>query len=65
MATFTELGAKPWARRAAAELASAGDTAPEPARRPVIDGLTPQELQIARVVAAGKNNIETAAALYV
>jgi DNA-binding CsgD family transcriptional regulator len=60
---FEQLGASPWAERARAELAATG----EKHRRPhahAIDQLTPQELQIAISLAAGKTTKETAAALF-
>ena len=64
---FTGLGARPWADRAAAELAAAGDRGRTQAQVTVarLDALTPQELQIARTVASGKNNGEVSAALFV
>ncbi|MEJ2867159.1 LuxR family transcriptional regulator [Actinomycetospora sp. OC33-EN08] len=61
---FTALGARPWAERARVELAATGHrTAPDPATGG--DGLTPQEFQVARFVSEGRNNVETAAALFV
>ncbi len=70
---FESLGARPWARRASAELIATGDRANRanranrasraaPAR---LAELTPAELQIARLVGAGMNNLEAAAALFV
>jgi DNA-binding CsgD family transcriptional regulator len=61
---FERLGAKPWADQAHAELAASGQTA---RRRDVstLDELTPQELQIARLLAAGKTTREAAAAIFV
>jgi DNA-binding CsgD family transcriptional regulator len=63
LATFTRLGAVPWARRADAELQATGMTsrraAPSDAER-----LTPQELQVATVVADGATNSEAATRLF-
>ncbi|HST56207.1 MAG TPA: AAA family ATPase [Solirubrobacteraceae bacterium] len=61
---FEQLGAQPWAEQAHAELAATGETA---RRRDVstLDDLTPQELQIARLLADGKTTRETAAAIFV
>ena len=60
---FERLGARPWAERARAELAATGET-----RRRLdpssIEELTPQELQIALLLAAGRTTRETAAALF-
>ncbi len=62
LAVFGELRARPWAARAQRELAATGrDGATHPGRRP--EHLTPQELQIARSVADGLTNSETATAL--
>ena len=60
---FEALGAAPWADRAAAELRATGETA---RKRDVstIDQLTPQELQIARLVAEGARNRDIAARLF-
>ena len=64
---FEGLGARPWADRVAGELVASGARS----RRPVQNAfaglreLTPQELQIARAVAGGKNNCEVSAALFV
>jgi DNA-binding CsgD family transcriptional regulator len=60
--TFDALGARPWANRAERELRASGET-----RRRADDGvdqLTPQELQVARLVAEGLNNREVAARLF-
>jgi DNA-binding CsgD family transcriptional regulator len=61
--TFDDLDARPWADRARAELAATGETH---RRRDVskIDELTPQELQVALLLAGGKTTRETAAALF-
>ena len=62
---FERLGARPWAHRAAAELAATGiRSVSARTGRAKIDALTPQELQIARMVAAGLNNAEAAAAMF-
>ncbi len=60
---FERLGADPWADQARAELAATGETA---RRRDVstLDDLTPQELQIAQLLAAGKTTREAAAAVF-
>ncbi|MEV5152182.1 AAA family ATPase [Streptomyces werraensis] len=60
--TFDALGARPWADRAYAELRASGAT-----RRRSTDGvdrLTPQELQVARLVAEGLTNRDIAARLF-
>jgi DNA-binding NarL/FixJ family response regulator len=49
---FSGLGARPWAARAMAELAA-------------LNTLSPQEIQVARAVGRGLNNVEAAAALFV
>jgi DNA-binding CsgD family transcriptional regulator len=60
---FGRLGTAPWETRARAELRASGETARrrDPSTR---DHLTPQELQIARLVAGGKTNPEVAAQLF-
>ncbi len=61
--TFEYLDASPWAERARSELAATGETLRR--RDPAtIDELTPQELQIALLLAAGKTTREAAAALF-
>jgi DNA-binding CsgD family transcriptional regulator len=65
LATFQSLGATPWARQTAAELAATGQRPTHPPPTGVLDKLTPQELQVARAIAAGLNNSEAAAALFV
>jgi DNA-binding CsgD family transcriptional regulator len=62
-ATFERLDARPWADRANAELAATGETLK---RRDVdaIEELTPQELQIALLLTAGRTTREAAAALF-
>ncbi|WP_199421760.1 AAA family ATPase [Actinotalea solisilvae] len=63
LATFESLGATPWADVAAHELGATGETA---TRRPALaaDRLTPQERQIAAMLASGRTTRETAAALF-
>jgi len=60
---FQSLRASPWAERADAELRATGETV---RRRNITaaEQLTPQELQIARLVADGLTNKEIAAQLY-
>ena len=60
---FERLGAQPWADQARVELAATGETA---RRRDssTLDDLTPQELQIAHLLAAGKTTREAAAAVF-
>ena len=60
---FERLGAGAWAERARGELRASGETARK--RSPTaVDQLTPQELQIARLVAEGATNKEVAARLF-
>ena len=63
METFAQLGSRPWEERARAELRATGETARkrDPSTR---DLLTPQELQIARLVSDGQTNKEVAAQLF-
>ncbi|MGH9209072.1 MAG: helix-turn-helix transcriptional regulator [Acidimicrobiales bacterium] len=60
--TFQRLGAEPWADRAAAELRATGQTLrrPDTARM----RLTPQEMQVVRLVAQGGSNKDVAAKLF-
>jgi DNA-binding CsgD family transcriptional regulator len=60
---FERLGAEPWAVRACGELRASGETARR--RDPsTVTQLTPQELQIVRIVNAGATNREVAAQLF-
>ncbi len=61
--TFDRLGAAPWSDLARAELAATGEVARrrEPA---TVDELTPQELQIALMLAEGRTTREAAAAVF-
>ena len=61
-ATFAAAAATPWADRARAELQAAGEKIH--AAKPPLPELTPQELNIARLVAEGKANKEIATALF-
>ena len=60
---FESIGATPWRERAAAEMRATGETVP--ARGPRgRESLTPQELQIALLVAEGKTNREIGASIF-
>jgi DNA-binding CsgD family transcriptional regulator len=61
--TFERLGAAPWESRARAELRATGETARK--REPsTLTQLTPQQLQIVRLVAEGATNKDVAAQLF-
>ncbi|MDW5596062.1 AAA family ATPase [Conexibacter stalactiti] len=62
--TFRALGAEPWARRAADELAAAGGTRPSEGAPRTRDELSAHELKVALMVAHGMTNREVAAALF-
>jgi DNA-binding CsgD family transcriptional regulator len=63
LAAFDALGRSPWGETAGAELAATGETARR--RDPsTLAQLTPQELQIATLLADGKTTREAAAALF-
>lgn len=57
------LGAAPWAEQAAAQLRATGEQVRQRSE-PDISELTPQELQVALVVARGATNKEAAAQLF-
>jgi DNA-binding CsgD family transcriptional regulator len=60
---FQDLGASPWEKRARAELRATGETARK--REPsTLTQLTPQQVQIVRLVAQGATNKEAAAQLF-
>jgi DNA-binding CsgD family transcriptional regulator len=60
---FERLGATPWAEQARSELAATGETARR--RDPsTLDDLTPQELQVALLLAEGRTTRQAAAALF-
>jgi DNA-binding CsgD family transcriptional regulator len=59
---FDRLGARPWADRARAELRATGEPVPERGQTPA--RLTPQELQIALLVAEGRTNAEIGRAIF-
>ena len=61
--TFERLGAEPWAERARSELRASGQSVRTPEQQ-AGDALTPQELQVAALVAGGATNREAAAALF-
>ncbi|QBR93376.1 helix-turn-helix transcriptional regulator [Nocardioides euryhalodurans] len=60
---FEHLGAGPWAERAAQEVEATGEVARRRDADPA-DHLTPQERQVAQLLAAGRTTREAAAALF-
>jgi DNA-binding CsgD family transcriptional regulator/tetratricopeptide (TPR) repeat protein len=64
LTTFEALGAEPWAEQARIELRATGVRAASSPRESLTT-LTPQELQVALIVAGGATNNETAAALFI
>ena len=64
LAAFDALGAAPWSDRARAELRATGETVRR-RRRSTADDLTPQEIQVALLVAGGASNREAAGSLFV
>jgi DNA-binding CsgD family transcriptional regulator len=63
LAGFDALGAAPWADAAAQELAATGETVRRRQADP-LSGLTPQERQIAQMLAQGRTTRQAAAALF-
>ncbi len=64
LAAFESLGAKDWIRQAERDLAVLGGPSRERSRTALSD-LTPQEVQVALLVADGATNAEAAAALFI
>jgi DNA-binding CsgD family transcriptional regulator len=63
LTAFDALGAHPWADQAVVELRATGETAHR-RQSDALGELTPQELQIATMLAAGRTTREAAAALF-
>lgn len=64
-AALEQMGARPWAARASAELAATGaGTGARPDAADPLQRLTPQEVQVVRMAAAGLSNKEIGAQLY-
>ncbi|MFI7145259.1 LuxR C-terminal-related transcriptional regulator [Nonomuraea sp. NPDC050022] len=63
-AAFEQLGATPWAERAAAELSASGESSPAGPLPEALRGLTPQERQVVFLAAQGSSNREIAAQLF-
>ncbi|MFG3479809.1 ATP-binding protein [Streptomyces sp. NPDC047980] len=63
LSTFQHLGARPWAERAETELRAAGYNRPRPGTVKE-HALTPQELEIARLVASGLTNKQVGERLF-
>ncbi|RZQ65643.1 helix-turn-helix transcriptional regulator [Amycolatopsis suaedae] len=64
VSAFERLGAQLWAERARGELAAFGEQGDEPRHSGPLTLLTPQELQVVRLAAAGHTNKEIAAQLF-
>jgi DNA-binding CsgD family transcriptional regulator len=63
-AAFAQMGARPWQDRAEAELRAAGAAPPAVAPGDPLARLTPQELQVVRLAAAGASNKQIGAQLF-
>jgi DNA-binding CsgD family transcriptional regulator len=63
-AAFARMGARPWQERAEAELRAAGAGAPAVTADDPLAQLTPQELQVVRLAAAGASNKQIGARLF-
>jgi DNA-binding CsgD family transcriptional regulator len=63
-AAFARMGARPWAERAESELRAAGAAAPAVSPADPLARLTPQELQVVRLAAAGGSNKQIGAQLF-
>ncbi|MER5784620.1 AAA family ATPase [Streptomyces mobaraensis] len=64
--TFDRLGAVVWAERARAELRASGESQGAPAAAPgLLDRLTPQEAQVARLAAEGLSNRDIGSRLFI
>ena len=61
---FEDLGARPWADKAAQELDATGERVHRRGAT-VIDALTPQERQVAQLLVGGRTTREAAAALFI
>ncbi len=65
LSVFDDVGARPWAERARQELRASGETARRRESAADTAALTPQELQVATLVAQGMSNREVAGHLFV
>ena len=63
-ASFARMGARPWQDRAESELRAAGAAAPGVSPADPLARLTPQELQVVRLAAAGASNKQIGAQLF-
>ena len=61
---FARMGARPWQDRAEAELRAAGAGVPAVGAADPLARLTPQELQVVRLAAAGASNKQIGAQLF-
>jgi DNA-binding CsgD family transcriptional regulator len=64
LALFEQLGAEPWIQRTIREIRATGAPTTVAIARPAAQPLTPQELQIAELAAAGLTNKQIAARVY-
>jgi DNA-binding CsgD family transcriptional regulator len=64
LALFERMRCEPWIERTESELRASGETLRARAPGSPVDELTPQELQVATLVAAGLSNKEAAARLF-